>query len=351
MRQSYRLVVLSSVLLLALPFCAFAKNKRCPTILQKVAADAQMKMGQTLSCAELKEAALLLPVEAGSGGAEWAFSGEAKVRQELINGFGITVPQDIMPIGYVERTAPAGPSVVIVLGLRIPKRVYAFFVLRRLVPPIVRDELAEYIGEGATYDRIGFYVNVSRKEGGYPRTGKWLNMANGGVWGRHQPKPSGVRHCLPCRGWLCPREAPLCFSDFNANGPEEVHVTDDCRMGVCGVAMFEPDWRGKMRLIFNENMVGPEWKEREEGWVLVSKPVCEDGAFCPSRGESLGNPTCKRPAVFLMRRGGKRVEWSRDLTREYYPISRQLAPARCHIEGDSLLTYSPGRGFVLYRKR
>ncbi|MFA5140666.1 MAG: hypothetical protein WC728_15670 [Elusimicrobiota bacterium] len=320
---------------------------RCPELYDRIGMDAREKLGEALSCEDVKNAASLLPFEGDSSSA-WTFTGEKALR-ETLRGLGVEVPAQILPLGFVERRAPAGSTSLVVFGLHAPDRLALLAALSRMEGPVDKADLAPILGKGVWYDRVIFF---SKEEGeaGYKPGQRWLTFRRGGLWGRHQAVQRSLRGCPPCRGWLCPREPWVCFSDFNEDGPEEMHLTDDCRDGLCGMAVFDPDGKGGARLMFNATLRPAAWEERPEGWMLVQQPRCKGAVFCTVKGRSLGDPTCERPTVYLLRRGSRNIEGSVALTDEYFPIARKKAPKGCDMQAETALVWSQSAGFVLYER-
>jgi len=221
--------------------------------------------------------------------------------------------------------------------------------IARVEGPVDKADLAPILGKGGWYDRVAFFSKNEGEEG-YKSGQRWLSFRRGGLWDRHQAIQQSLRGCPPCRGWLCPREPLVCFSDFNEDGSEEMHLIDECKEGLCGMALFDPDGKGGARLMFNATLRPAAWEERAEGWLLMQQPLCKGAVLCTVRGKSLGDPTCERPTVYLLRRGSRKIEGSAKLTDEFFPIARKKAPKGCDMQTETALVWSPGSGFVIYER-
>lgn len=339
-----------AVALLALPLApAGARAAKCSHLHTMIREQVLRLYNTSLDCEDLLYATKMLPIQQKSAAAgDWAFKGESALRHRLRREYGIYPPEDVLPLGYVERQAPAGISMVLVFGLAMPDREWAIYVMANLGEELsVEEGLVTRLGEGVWYDRMG--VHVRDDEGRYSDRGTYLDMERGGLWGKHQPEPEALRLCEPCRGWLCPREPVVCFSDFNDSGDEELHLTDDCRGGTCGLAVLEPRRSGELGVVLNAKLKRARWEERPEGWALVPELHCRSGVYCVQGGMSLGNPRCKRPKVMLIRRGARKAEASAALRDKYFPESERPLPRACRLrKGRRIRLWDPKKGFVIY---
>lgn len=322
----------------------------CPDAYNALIVEALRGFGERLSCEEVRKAARLLPIRSrDTTGDSFAFAGEEDFRARLAEETGVRVPAEILPLGVLRRRPPAGPGALVIFGLHLPRRIEGLLRLAAIEGELPREEAARALGDGVWYDRVGFYA--AGEDGRYAPEGQWLPMSRGGLWGERQREPQGVRACLPCEGWLCPRLSAACFSDFNDNQIEELHLIDDCGGGLCGIALLEPRGAEKPRLLLNARLRHPRWRESPEGWALVRPPACRAGSFCRESGGSLGNPNCVRPEVLVLRRGAAEAEPSERLQDHFFPIRRRPWPIDCRREpGPLQLVYDEQDGFIVYEK-
>jgi hypothetical protein len=332
---------------LLLLLCVLPARAACPDVYNAIRQEIFREFREDLSCEDVLAAARLLPIRTRSTSHQAvAFAGEIDLRRELNDAHGIRIPNDILLLGTIVRQPPSGPRILIAFGLDMPRRIEAFRRLAQLREPPAREALAAVIGDGVFYDRIGFYFED--KDGKLPVDGVWKPMRRGGLWKVHQRIPAkGLRVCRPCSGWLCPKAPLACFSDFNADGAEEVHITDDCPDGACGLAVLEPYPGEQVRTILSQTVEHARWKETAEGWVLMRAPICRAGSWRCGRG----NPNCQRPQLFVIRRDGSKAVRSKKLESRLYPIRRRPWPRGCTArKGDAELVYSTRGGFVLYER-
>jgi len=325
-----------------------ASAVRCGTLHNRVREQVFTAHDIKLRCEDVVHAFSVLKIREFSGvQGTWEFLGEAELRYTLREKFGIYPPKEILPLGFVERIPPIGRPMVVVFGLSMPSEHWPVAVLAKVGAGTPMSEMAERLGEGTWFDRVGFHLQ--EKDGRYPSDGNWLNMDAGGLWQRHRPEPGGVRGCLPCEGWLCPEEPLACFSDFNDNGFEEVHLTDDCGAVLCGTAVLEPRGEDRVELLLNAKVADGDWHERAEGWVLVPRVRCGGRTWCAEDGESLGDPSCKMPLVRLLPRSGGPAVLHDHLQREFFPVRVVLAPRHCPLEkGGEVLVWTDEERFVRY---
>lgn len=301
-----------------------------------------------MSCSQLEGAAASLPVQPVSAAqGTWEYSGEADIREELWRRYQIRFSSGILPIGLIEHDAPEGPGWLIVLGLEMPRRAWGLLALSQHEGKIPHAGPASILGEGSLYDWAAFYKKDPTT--GVSKEGRWLKLESGGTWTQARPAPVGeARGCVPCRGWLCPKEPIACFSEFNLNGREETLLIDDCQPYACGMRLLEPNEDGRMELLLNEPGVYGQWTRRAEGWVLVSEVFCPWGEFCGEGDASLGNPNCERPDVYRFQKNGK-PKADLELRDEYFPIANRKAPSVCAIENPAgVIVYTKENRFVRY---
>lgn len=340
----------SRALLVAAAVLFASPARACEGPLEPIRSDIRHIYRMEVTCAQLEGAAKLLPVvDVSAALGTWAYAGEADIREELWRRWQIKFSTAILPLGVVEREAPEGGGWLIVLGLELPRRAWALLAMTQHEGKIPRAGPAAVLGEGALYDWLGFYRRDA--EGGTSKDGKWLKLEAGGAWSPQRPAPIGeTRACVPCRGWLCPPDPIVCFSDFNLNGREEALLIDDCQPHACGARLLEPDDKGQVAVLFNEAGVYGQWTRRAEGWVLVSDVYCPWGEFCGEGDSSLGNPNCERPEVYRVRKDGG-MKADRELRDEYYPIQNKKAPIHCPIDADTgVIVYTKEGRFVRYLK-
>lgn len=301
-----------------------------------------------ISCGQLEAAAESLPVRAVSPAlGTWEYSGEADIREELWRRYQIRFSTGVVPLGLIEHDASEGPGWVVVFGLEMARRAWGLLALTQHEGKIPRAGPAAILGEGALYDWVGFY----RKDPstGVSAEGTWLKLESGGSWSPSRPAPIGeARSCVPCRGWLCPKDPIACFSDFNLNGVEELLLIDDCQPYACGMRVLEAGAKGRMETLLNEPGIYGQWTRRAEGWVLVSEVFCPWGEFCGEGDASLGNPNCERPDVYRFHKNG-RLKADAELRDEYFPIENRNAPAACGIDSpDGVIVYTKENRFIRY---
>lgn len=333
-------------LLVSLLLASPAAAADCPELYERIREKALRSYGYAPACADLRRAAGMLPLKEGSVAAgEWSFAGEEALRDSLTLRYGSRIPREVLPIGAIEREAPGGgPTVVIVFALSMPDRLAGLLRLARTDGEVPQARLAELMGDETLYDRVGFFVREG--DGRWPPDGRWISREKGARWSGRRRKPEGTRVCIPCTGWLCPASPIACFSDFTGDRREEVHLVSDCRGESCRQEILEPGGKEPLRKVFSWESGASSWKERPEGWALVSEPVCGE-EYCARDGRALG-AECRRPEVHLFERGGRAPKVSAKLRDEYFPVTRKAAPADC--EG-GVLTWTKDGGFVLYETR
>lgn len=334
-------------LLAFLPPAAFAADS-CEGVFEPIRSEIKHVFRMEVSCRQLEAAAESLPVRAISPAlGSWEYAGEADIRDEFWRRWQIRFSTGIVPLGVIERDAPEGPGMVVVFGLEMARRAWGLLAITQHEGKIPPAGPAAVLGEGALYDWIGVYRKEPGK--GLIPEGRWLKLESGGAWSSTRAAPTAeARACLPCRGWLCPKEPIACFSDLNLNGREEALFIDDCQPYACGQRVLEPDEKGTLEVLLNEPGVYGQWTRRREGWVLVSEVFCPWGEFCGEGDASLGNPNCERPDVYRFAKSGK-LKADAELRDEYFPIENRRAPAACGIDDPAgVVVYTKENRFVRY---
>jgi hypothetical protein len=297
------------------------------------------------SCSDLEHAIELFSLSKDSNG-NWMYTEENQLRQQLWKKYGVQIPSDILVAGYIERVPPDGDSFLIVLGIgqnsdRAETAGYLASEEKKKKKIPDRKAIPRILLEGwSLFNKVGFYPV---KKPHVTLQGEWVDVSSADGWGTSDPMRRQARACLPCQGWLCDAAPLMCFTDFNQNGREEIHMKGHAE-DFDSLLVLEIAARGKPKTLLQRDNSAGHWKNWKDQWIFIGDITCEGGEFCGN--EEFGNPNCYLPPVYRFDKNGLLRE-DPLLVNEFYPVEEQVAPPGCAIDKPETVLLPNGK-FIRY---
>lgn len=249
-------------------------TRPCPSVFSAV-------MPQGSNCDELRRGFSRLPIlPLPEGG--WSIPAEDALRARLRERFGVTVATGLFPIGYIERAPENGKRYLLVFAMALgPQGRLGPFLKARW------DGGSGFADPAYLWflDRVGYYRLAPKAAAA---EGSWMSLDGGLLAYGGDGNPLS---CSACQEglYMCPKTAFACFSDFNGNGREEIHLSlpDPNFPGLC---VAEPDASGTLRAVLEIEQGGMgRWLRGKDGWRL--EVAGGAGVKCHSSGECLDGKT------------------------------------------------------------